>query len=208
MNTVRATLLLALLFVSSTAQAITIGSITLTDLGAGVVPNAININGQVVGQNGSGQAFLWQNNTMTAISMPSGTQSVANDINDSGEVVGWFDNSSGLQHAFEWTSGTATDLSAGQTYTSDANGINSGGNIVGYTQTATYTHSEEWGSQGSRSLFGRTILSLWHQRQRLGGRFSNLCERAVRRKRVRLGRRQPWKCNERFSGLSANRHQQ
>ena len=114
----------ALLFISSTAHAITIGSITLTDLGAGVVPNAINNNGQVVGQNASGQAFLWQNNTMTAISMPSGTQSVANDINDSGEVVGWFDNSSGLQHAFSWTSGTATDLSAGQSYSSAANAIN------------------------------------------------------------------------------------
>jgi hypothetical protein len=45
-------------------------------------------------------------------------------------------------------------LSSGQTYTSAAYSINSADSIVGYTQTATYTHSEEWGSQGSRSLFG------------------------------------------------------
>ncbi len=153
MKTARATLFVALLCWASAAHAITIGGITLTDLGAGVVPNAINNNGQVVGQNVSGQAFLWQGGTMASIAMPSGTQSCANAINDNGEVVGWFDNSSGLQHAFSWTSGTATDLSAGQTYTSVANGINSSGNIVGYTETGSSPVSEEWGSQGSRSLF-------------------------------------------------------
>jgi len=38
--------------------ALEIDGITLTDLGAGVVPNATNNLGQVVGQDASGQAFF------------------------------------------------------------------------------------------------------------------------------------------------------
>ena len=84
--------------------------IQLVDLGAGVQPVAINNVGQVVGQGATGQAFLWQNGVYSLLGTLGGTQSFANDINDSGTVVGWSHNSAGQQKSFKWDGSGLTNL--------------------------------------------------------------------------------------------------
>jgi probable HAF family extracellular repeat protein len=154
MTTARATLLVTLLCLASTAQAETISGITLTDLGAGVVPNAINNVGQVVGQDGSGQAFLWQSGTFTPLGTLGGTQSAANDINDSGVVVGWANLANGKQHAFKWD-GAITDLDAGINYATVAEAVNNSGDVAGWATTSGQYRSRYWPNGGSgQNLFG------------------------------------------------------
>ena len=68
-----------------------------------------------------------------------GTISHADDINASGQVVGWSARSSGIEHAFLWQNGIMTDLGTlGGSY-STANGINDVGQIVGSAGTADGT---------------------------------------------------------------------
>jgi probable HAF family extracellular repeat protein len=156
MNTLKTALVIVLAFVASTAQAIQIGGIALTDLGAGVVPNAINNNGQVVGQDASGQAFMWDG---TMHSVGGGTQSCANDINDSGEVVGWFSSSTfNTQFAFKWTSSTGTVmLWPGGGYNASAEAVSNSGTVVGWINSGGVTQSAEWSSGGTMTaLFSST----------------------------------------------------
>ncbi len=70
-----------------------------------------------------------------------GLNSVANSINNAGQVVGWADTASGAQHAFAWSGGRMTDLnsllpSASPWVLNVATSINSFGDIVG---NGTYT---------------------------------------------------------------------
>lgn len=156
-NTARASLLAALLCFSSTAHAIQIGGITLTDLGAGVVPNAINNIGQVVGQDASGQAFLWQAGMVAPLGTLGGTQSAANDINDNGLVVGWANSASGLQHAFKYSQGAGmADLMPGVAYESVAEAANINSEIAGWIRSGSQTRSAIWYNSGPgfAPLFG------------------------------------------------------
>ena len=118
------TTLLALLCFAAPARGVAIAGITLTDLGAGVVPKAINSNGVVVGQNASGQAFVWQNGTMTVLPTLGGTGGAANDINDSGTVVGWSYTGDSKKGAFKWTpSGGIVNLYVSSSYDFTAEAI-------------------------------------------------------------------------------------
>jgi probable HAF family extracellular repeat protein len=95
----------------------------------------VNDRGQVVGYSTIGSknphidrvAFIWQDGVMTALSTP-GFDSVANAINDQGQVVGAYQADDGA-HAFLWQEGVLTDLGAG-----GATGINDKGQIVGWRQ--------------------------------------------------------------------------
>jgi len=150
----KAALLVALLCLAFTAQGMTITDITLTDLGAGVTPNAINNAGQVVGQDSSGQAFLWQNGTTTPLGTLGGAQSAANDINDSGIVVGWAHKSNGKKAPFKWA-GSMVNLDPTSTIDNVAEAINARGDVVGWRQATTTWRSVIWGYDGGRStLFG------------------------------------------------------
>src|SRR3984893_14491645 len=75
------------------------------------------------------QAFLDSNGTHTTLAVPgaSGTNTVARGINDAGQIVGSYVDSSGISHAFLYSGGTYTTLPAGA-----ATGINDYGQIVGY----------------------------------------------------------------------------
>ena len=75
----------------------------------------INEAGQVVGNIYYTTAFLWQNGTRTSLGHLGGGSSAANDINDSGVVVGssYTDQLTPLgfmQHPFVWQNGVMTDL--------------------------------------------------------------------------------------------------
>ena len=65
--------------------------------------------------------------------LPGGSFSIAQGINNRGQVVGYSDTTTGVQHAFLWQNGTMTDLgtlpsgSISVAYT-----INERGQIAGY----------------------------------------------------------------------------
>src|SRR6266568_4114010 len=107
---------------------------TITDLGGlSGSPSAnvsgINNLGQVVGTSAN-HAFLWENGTMTDLGTLGGSLSVANAINDRGQVVGESTTASGEKHAFLWDHGVMKDLGTpGET--SSAQCINGHGDIVG-----------------------------------------------------------------------------
>lgn len=105
------------------------GNYTLTDLGGG---NAygINASGEVVGQNAVGHAFLYSNGTTTDLGTLGGTSSLALNINDSGEVVGWADDAANTTHGFLYN-GSMVNLSPGSV-TGGAQGINVSGQVVGW----------------------------------------------------------------------------
>ncbi len=116
--------------------------IELTDLGAGVNPTAINNVGQVAGQ-ASGQAFRWSGGTLTPLGTLGGAQSFANDLNDSGIVVGWSHDSEGKQKSFKWD-GALINLDSSVTLQGSAEAINSNGEIVGWRTGGSQFRSVGW----------------------------------------------------------------
>jgi probable HAF family extracellular repeat protein len=123
----------------------------VTDLGAGVTPNAINNAGQVVGQDALGQAFMWQTGMMTTLPTLGGNGGKANDINDNGVIVGWTYDSTGMQRAFKWN-GTITNLDIGGTGASEAVSVNSYGAIVGWRYTSPNYRAMLWNGLGGQAI--------------------------------------------------------
>jgi probable HAF family extracellular repeat protein len=113
---------------------------SIIDLGAGTGVTDINNSGQIVGGEGgaSGHAFLYSNGAMTDLgTLPGGTESFAEGINDPGQVVGHSNIANGLYHAFLYSNGAMTDLGTlpGKNQSS-ASGINDSGQVVGESDTS------------------------------------------------------------------------
>jgi probable HAF family extracellular repeat protein len=107
-------------------------------------PRAIDAHGQIVGTVEVGPAdthpFLWSNGEIKDLGTLGGDQSVANALNDQGQVVGFseIDDGTDNSHAFLWT---ATDgikslgILGGQQGT--ARDINASGQVVGWSHANT-----------------------------------------------------------------------
>jgi probable HAF family extracellular repeat protein len=130
----------------------------------------INNNGQVVGQaftpDDAIHGFLWENGAMQdlgALRVPW-ERSVANEINDHGQVVGEsLDPYS--RHAFLWENGSMQDLGTFGGDMSSASSINNHGQIVGYAgvmfdQRAFLYHNgskQDLGTMGGTQSFAFDI---------------------------------------------------
>lgn len=117
----------------------------LGDLGGGqAMAQDINQAGTVVGSAATGlntgnysnvwHAFSWDNGTLTDLgTLPGGSVSSGNAVNNRGQVVGYSDTANGEYHGFLWSSGTMTDL-VGMYWPM---GINASGQVVGFANTAS-----------------------------------------------------------------------
>jgi probable HAF family extracellular repeat protein len=96
------------------------------------VATAINNAGQVVGYVTNGQAVLWSDGQMIALS-PTGATAVPYSINNAGQIVGASTQLAGDLHATLWDGqGGVVDIGAiGSDYESYAYGINDAGQVVG-----------------------------------------------------------------------------
>lgn len=78
-------------------------------------------------------AFIWEGGTFTDIPPTYGTKSVARDVNQAGQVVGWMGTSQfNDSHGFLWEDGEMIDLGViPGGYTSEANAVNNSAQVVG-----------------------------------------------------------------------------
>ena len=91
-----------------------------------------------------------------------GTMSRANDINASGDVVGWGDVPGGSQRAFRWRSGDMKDLGTLPGFLdSRANGINVLGTIVGSASSVSEERAVLWKPDGTLVDLGHLDAPGW-----------------------------------------------
>ena len=108
-----------------------------------VVGTFINGNGTLSG----GSGFLCSNGVYTTIDDPSGVSTLAFGINDAGQIVGDYVDSSGGLHGFLYSDGTYTTIddplaaTNSQGYGTLAFGIDNSGEIVGtYSDSSGLDH--------------------------------------------------------------------
>jgi len=112
-------------FVFSDGQVNNLGSVAAPSFAT-----SINANGEVVGS-ANGRAFLYANGAARDLGTLGGSNSVAKDINDRGQVVGFSSDTHGQPTPFLYE-GTMTALPAG-TY-SEAIGINNRAQMIGSSE--------------------------------------------------------------------------
>ena len=101
------------------------------------VPNGINNNGEIVGA-----GFLYINGTYTMLDDPLATNGTfATGINDTGQIVGYYQDAIGTKHGFFYSNGNyvTVDDPAGTAGTY-LTGINNSGQIVGNYLDINGTH--------------------------------------------------------------------
>ncbi len=95
----------------------------------------INVHGQVAGESGYTNPFLWDGTTTIVLGNLGGMDSgAAHSVNDSTQVVGYANHTSGYDRAFLWENGTMTDLGTlggGLWGRSEARDINNASQVVG-----------------------------------------------------------------------------
>ncbi len=137
-------LFLFYLFASKQTLAQSYAITNLGSLGGGFSnPLAINNNGKVVGSsyladNQTYHAFLWQNGKMTDLGKNlGGIHSLANSINDRGDVAGYWNDQAGHSHAFLWKKGKSVYLGNLGGGDSNTTAINNLDQIVGTSNTVS-----------------------------------------------------------------------
>lgn len=134
----------------SGAKAFSWNGSSLTQLGtlggSDSLATAVNSAGQIVGQSTllgtdaldtKGHAFVYSGGTMAALAEAAGaTMSLADDINDSGDIVGTYRTASFANHAFIYRNGVMTDLngliSGSGWVLAEATSISDDGYVTGY----------------------------------------------------------------------------
>lgn len=117
---------------------------TVVPLMPGTV-TALSDSGHVLGREaGTGRIFVWRDGESDFFRSPSGLQIAALDINNMGQVTGYFKVSSpGPDHVFKWDNGVFTDLGTFGIYDQTYMGaINNNGIIAG----AASSPGPEWTS--------------------------------------------------------------
>ena len=108
----------------------------MQDLGA-ASPVAINSRGEVV-LNAEGRVLVWEDGIVTPVASPGNSYSLANGINERGQIVGWSQSGSGPLHAVVWEQGEMSDLGAlADGDQSSAVGISHSGRITGWSRSAS-----------------------------------------------------------------------
>lgn len=89
------------------------------------------------GERGSGEmrvrGFLWESDSMEDLGTLGGDESMAYDINNSGQIVGCAETDGDKMHAFLWDSDTITDLGSFDGDESCAVAINDSEEVVGWS---------------------------------------------------------------------------
>ncbi len=114
--------------------------------------SGLNANDQIAGYlvdlQGDSNAFLWTTGVFTDLGTLGGSNSIALDLNDIGQIVGSSTITDDIAaHAFLWEDGLMSDLGGfGDviTETSRANGINNLGTVVGQALVGAEYHAVLW----------------------------------------------------------------
>ena len=140
----------------------TAGSATLlSPLAQHTNARALGINGSgvAVGQSSPGatggdgaRAVVWNGTTATNLGTLGGLQSLAQGINDAGQIVGWSFLSDGSLRATLWQNGTIVNLGSGANF-SYATAINNKGQVVGASTGPVNPRAYLW-DQGTMTNLG------------------------------------------------------
>lgn len=130
-----------------------------TDLGPADHPPLLNDNGLVVLTSG-GHVRTWKAGKTSTLPALGTTKSLALDVNDRGEIVGWSSNKARRPHACVWRSGRIIDLGTHGLANSQAVAINDRGVAVGWRKRRSMTpmsrtRSFAWLRGHERDLTGR-----------------------------------------------------
>lgn len=124
---------------------------------------AINASGVVVGQSSPGptggdgaRAVVWNGTSPVDLGTLGGQQSLAQGINDAGQVVGWSLLSDGSVRATLWANGSSVNLGSAANF-SYATAINNKGQIVGASTGPNNARAVLWDQGEMRNLGTGTL---------------------------------------------------